>query len=593
MDNCSFLKDADCSLRIGRLVLRQEKLNNLWPRARVEVLLSLEVLAKKDGKYKTEYVQELKKYADSQTSAKEWLAFSKKLTAIYLNEKLNAEAEPYLIKIFQKEGNTENLYRKIYCQYQLQKYAEILDHLHQIPKVGPLANDIKTLVRESSLSLAKASAEKDRFSEYEKHLFQYLNLDPEPEKAEIAHADYLQRLLERQAFEKVIAEFNKLPPQKKFHGAYAKTMDQLMLLLFSMNRFQEAHDVLAKGAIFGQFRNFDDFWLRSLVALNGGLNERELKILVTTPPATRLAFLSLAALAQPRLVVTYFNLANPVDDKEKKIWLLSRQMVEGLRAVTLTDRETQKLADILSPLSLAAAPFKSEKLIKMVEFPQPSWSQERLSRVTPDAMERVRDIRRQIFKDLDGQTPEVQKRLLINGVVTEKKMGWFFDESPVPEGMSKDELRQYRKEIDAFASEYYQQAAEYQKLLAAVMSRENELFADRLPLPTNVEHWTRSRRSPLDLVDGEIRKGQTVRALIVLESQKSLEKVALGEYYRWRSFIVMNEFPHDVAASYLQDELLATNQADIILDWRELVGLAEIDQRNLASEVAKPKKGGK
>lgn len=588
MDNCVYLKDADCSLRIGQLVLRQKSLVNVWPRARVEILVALETLSSRDAKYRPQFIQELKNYSDIQIAAKEWLVFTKKLTVLYVNDKKFAEAEPYLIKIMQREYTAESLYRKIYCQYQLQKYADIVAHVPQIPKEGPLSNEIKTLIRESSLSLAKMFIEKNSFPEYEKYLFQFLNLQPDPEKADLVMADYLQKLLDRQAYDKVLTSYRQLPPQKKFQGAFGKTLEQLLLILFSMNRFQEANEVLAKGSVFGQYRVFDAYWLRVILALNGTLNEKELKVLGTSNSNVRISILSLAAVSKPKLVLEYFTVMAPIDDKEKRVWLLSRQMVQGGRILALTPQEIQNMAGVVSSEMLPVAPLKSERLTKLVEFPLPTWSQERLARVTPDAMERVKSIRRQLLKDLKGQTTDVQKRLISNGINVEKRMAWFFDESPVPEGLTAEELKEYKKEIEGFASEYYQQAIEYQKLMAVVISKENEIMGDRLPFPNNFERWAVNRKGPLELVSSELRKGLYLRALLILENQKALEKVAADDYYRWRSFIVMNQFPHDLAASYLQDELEAYKQTSVINEWKKVVGLISEADRSVASEKKTP-----
>lgn len=593
MDNCTYLKDPDCSLRIGRLVLRQKGLENVWPRARVEVLIALETLTGKDPKYRPEYLQELKAYADTQLTAKEWLAFTKKLTVLYVTDKKFAEAEPFLIKIMQKEYTAENLYRKIYCQFQMQKYAEIVAHLQQIPKEGAHSNEIRTLIRESSLILARGFIEKNNFAEYEKYLFQFLNLQPDPEKADLAMADYLQKLLDRQAYDKVIASYRQMAPQKKFTGPFGKTLEQLLVILFSMNRFQEANEILSKGSIFGQIRVFDSYWLRILLALNGSLNEREIKVLATSTPAVRMGLFSIAAVTQPKLVLDYFSLVNPIDEKEKKIWLFSRQMLEGARSLFLTDREQQGLAGVVGPEVVTVGPLKSERLTKMIEFPQPNWSQERLAKITPDAMERVKSIRRQLLKDLKGQTIDVQKRVINNGILVEKRMAWFFDESPIPEGLTADELKDYKAEIDSFASEYYQQAGEYQKLLAAVISKENELLVDRIPLPSNFDKISRGRKGIVELVESEFRKSHWLRAMLVLENQRALEKVAVEEFYRWRLYLVLNQFPHELAASYLQDELAAYKQNQVMNEWKKIVGLAADVTRSTASEPKQDSKAEK
>lgn len=585
MDNCAYLKDADCSLRIGRLVLRQPLLKNVWHRARVEVIVALETLSKRDAaKYQADFVNELKIFADTQPTAKEWVQFTKKLTSIYMTDKKYAEAEPYLIKILKVENTAENLYRKIFCQYNQNKFSDVVLHINQIPKEGSFQTEIRSLVRESSLNLAKENISKNNFENYEKYLFQFLNLQPEPEKADLAKSDYIQKLLERKYYDKVIAIFAKTPADKKFNGALQKPMELFLITLFSLNRFAEAKSTLAQGSIFGQFRAFDFYWTRVILSENESLNEKEMKILASSNPGVRLGILSLAAVSHPKLLKDYFRVAQPSDEKERKVWLLSRQMSEGEKSITLSSTELSSLGPVVSPDILPVSALKSEKLSKMIEFPQPNWSQQRLANITPDAMERVKSVRKQIIRDLKDQRLEVQKRLVINGLNVEKRMAWFFDESPIPEGLNAAELKEYKSQIDSFAQDYYQQINEYEKLLTLIISKENEVFSSKLAVPKNIANWKRPKSNLFEQVEQEVSRKKYLRALMVLESLKQLNSISVEEHYRWRSFAVLNQFPHEFASNYLQDELQIFKQVAILTDWSKLVGMP-LTLRSTASSV--------
>lgn len=574
MDNCAYLKDADCSLRIGRLVLRQPLLKNVWHRARVEVIVALETLSKKDAaKYQTEFVNELKMFADTQTTAKEWVPFTKKLTSIYMTEKKYAIAEPYLIKILKVENTSENLYRKIFCQFNQNKFSDVVLHINQIPKEGAFQTEIRALVRESSLSLAKENIDKNNFENYEKYLFQFLNLQPEPVKADLAKADYIQKLLERKFYDRVIAFFAKTPADKKFSGALQKPMELFLMTLFSLNRFNEAKTVLAQGSFFGQFRAFDFYWARVILSERDSFNDKEIKVLATANPGVRLGVLSLAAVSNPKFLKDYFRLVSPIDDKERRVWLLSRQMSEGEKSIALTQAEINAMGSVMSSDIFPVGALKSEKLSKMIEFPQPSWSQQRLATITPDAMERVKSVRKQIIKDLKDQRLEVQKRLVINGLNVERRMAWFFDESPIPQGLNAGELKEYKSQIDSFAQDYYQQINEYEKLLSLIISKENEVFSTKLMLPKNIASWKRPKSNVFEQIDHELSKKKYLRALMILESLKELNAISAEDQYRWRSFAILNQFPHDFASNYIQDELQVFKQVAILTDWSKLVGM--------------------
>lgn len=585
MDNCAYLKDADCSLRIGRLVLRQPLLKNVWHRARVEVIVALETLSKRDAaKYQADFVNELKLFADTQPTIKEWVPFTKKLTSIYMTNKKYAEAETYLIKILKIENTAENLYRKIFCQYNQNKFAEVALHINQIPKEGAFQTEIRSLVRESSLSLAQENIAKNNFENYEKYLFQFLSLQPEPAKADLAKSDYIQKLLERKHYDKVIALFAKTSADKKFNGALQKPMELFLMTLFSLNRFADAKATLVQGSIFGQYRSFDYYWSRTILSENESLSEKEIKILAASNPGVRLSILSLAAVSNPKLLKDYFRLFRPTDDKERKVWLLSRQMSEGEKSVALNSTDLNALVSVVSPDILPVGALKSEKLSKMIEFPHPNWSQRRLANITPDAMERVKSVRKQIIKDLKDQKLEVQKRLVINGLNVEKRMAWFFDESPIPEGLNAADLKEYKVQIDSFAQDYYQQINEYEKLLSLIISKENEVFSTKLTVPKNIANWKRPKSDLFWHVEQEVSKRKYLRALIVLESLKELNNISVEDHYRWRSFAVLNQFPHEFASNYLQDELQAFKQLAILTDWSQLVGVP-LTLRSTASSV--------
>lgn len=131
----------------------------------------------------------------------------------------------------------------------MKKNIEVIKHLKQIPTNGQYQKEIQFLIRESSLNLAKEFNDKNDFNNYEKYLFQYLGSQP-TKKAHLVMADYLQKLVVKQDFIKVINYYSKLTSNKKFEGVLSKPFEQLLINLFSMNRFQESFELLSKRVFF-------------------------------------------------------------------------------------------------------------------------------------------------------------------------------------------------------------------------------------------------------------------------------------------------------------------------------------------------------
>lgn len=581
LDNCQFLKDAECSMRTARLILKEEKLKKVWSRARSEILLAQEQLAKSNAEVSRDYQQDLRDYVDNEKPSKEWSFFAKKYSALLLTENKGTEAEIYLKKIYDYEPTPENLYRKMNYQYKAGKYGDIVSQAKSIPNEGPYNVELKSIVREASLASAQNESAKGNFEAYEKSLFQFLSLNPPEDKADLVRSDYLEKVLQQKNYDKVLQFFQTQPPEKKYQGVFAKPMEQLLLTLFSLNRFNEALALLKKDSKLGDHRKFDIYWFRIGVALNGGLSAAELKWLSSSDVATRISFFSIVSVSSPEIVQAYYSQYPPVDLKEKRLWILSRQISEGSKVVNFSKNELSALSGALGADILPVPVSTSERLAKMIDYPQPLWSQVRLAKVTPDAMERVRTIRRQLMRDLAKIRPEGQKRLILNAMYVEKRMAWFFENTPVPKELSPDEKKQYRAELDNFAIEYRQQIAEYLSLLSAVISIENEQVASNIPLPDNFKNWKRNRAEPLLVVEQEAQGGHHSRAMIILESKKLIGQIEDADYYRTRSYLVLSQFPSDFSAQYIQSELVTVKQESVLREWKNLVGMAP--ERGVAS----------
>lgn len=571
LENCRFLKDSECSLRMSRTIRRKENLKQLWPLAQKTILVSLEELTAKDPKYKNEYLDELKSFVATEKDVRLWLLFSKKLTALYFDDKKYVEAEPHLVRILQKEPSNENYYRLMLCLFSEAKHAEVIHLSNKAPKSGALAKEMESMVRESSLHLAKESFEKGDFVKYEDFIQKHLSLQTDRVKASLLWVDYHQKLLDRSEFNKALSLMRKVDGSELLVIPLAKVTELLIVNLFSMNRFQEACSLIASKSKFGQYPLFDPYLARCLILSSSTLGADQFAGIHGLGPEPQRSLLSLSALTLPQWVDQYYKKFPPVDEKDKKIWLVGRQMLEGTRGITTQPGERRTTFAWLPSELILGISTASEKFANQIVYPQSHLSQERLGRAIPVVMEQIKRLRQLVAVDLKAHSTDVQRRVIINAINAERRMGWFFDESPKPEGLNPLELKEYNAEIDQYAQGYYAQISEYLKLLARIELKSSEVNMGRLEIPADLEKWVRPQKGAFEIMAKVAAQNKFFDAMVILESLQNLGKLKPDDFYRWRSYLVMKQFPHEFSAHYLGEELEAAGQKVVIEEWRRQI----------------------
>lgn len=588
LDNCTIIKDAECSLKLSRDILKIESLKSVWGRAQIQLVTALEMLSQADAKYKDDYFNELITLVKSQEANVQWVALAKKLTVFYVENKKFEEAYPYLDRIYKKEATPENLYRKVYCAYELKNYIDVVSHSKLLPSKGtPFYNELIGLFRESNIQLAQDSAKGNDFNKYEEHLSEFLKLNPDEAKADFARADYFQRLLEKEQYDKLLKGLQSVNSAKRYIDPYKKTTQALLMNMFKDGKAREVFKFLSQDSTIGLYPDFNHYWFRALWVMQPFLTKKEHAILYQGNPKERNTVIGLLTLSRPAAVIQYFTDFSPRDDNEKRILLLSLQIKEGSRETILPNQYLEILQSILPPELLNTRITTSEKLVGYVEFPNVKWSEKKLERVMPDAVSRIRTIRAQVLRDVVGKGYAVQKRILSVALDSENKMVEFFKAAPVPNGMTSENEKAYREELANVSAEFAEQAGEYKKMIESIDAKLVELKKSEVQIPKNLNEWPKPNSEVTKLVDSELNERNAFGALLILESQRAFEKLSDDDYYSLRAYSVLRSLPNSVAAKYVQDELTSAKQDKLIQKWRELVENPVDPKREITSEKNK------
>jgi tetratricopeptide (TPR) repeat protein len=585
LDNCTFNKDSVCTLRLSREILKINSLKSIWGRAQLQLVGSLEILSQKDAKYKDEYFEELSALVKSQENTPQWITLVKKLTVFYVEAKKFEEAFPFLEKIHKKELNAENLYRKLYCAYELKNYKEVTAHSKLLPQKGaPFHNELSVLFREANIMMAQDSAKGEDFDKYEAHLSEFLKLAPDDAKSDIARVDYFQRLLDKEMYDKVLKGMDELSPVKKYNDPYKKTTQSLLLGMFKNGRAREVHKFLAKDSKLGVYPDFNHYWFRAAWIMKPYLPKKENEVLYQSNPKDRASIIGMLTLTKPETVIQYFTDFPPRDEKEKRIMLLSLQIQQGSKEAILPAKYLAVVQSVLPVELMNTQITPSEKLVGYVEFPEPSWPDKRLEKVMPDAVSRIRTIRSQVLRDVVGRSYAVQRRILTTALTSETRMVDFFKAAPIPKGLTPENEKSYRDEIAGISTEFAEQGGEYSKMIENIDAKVADLKKGELGVPAKLNDWPRPGGDVTKLVEAELAQKNGFGALVILESQRAYEKLSDEDYYSLRAYVVLKTIPNSVTAKYIQDELVTAKQEKLIEKWKELLESSGSAKREVATD---------
>lgn len=570
LDNCQILKDSNCTVRYARAIIANKKLSNLRTRARVDLLVALETLKSRDPKLADQWFAELKDFVDKEGALKEWLIFAKKLTVEYNRQKKFEENRPYLVKVFEKENTTGNLFRIAQCDFELAKYDQVIDLETKIPPQGENIDDIRVLIRESHLRLAQVASESKDFDKYEGHIQKFLGLQNDEKKADLARVDYFSRLMGLKSFSKVVEGLASLPAAKRYSSGYAQISEQLVVNLLLEGQFKTVLDYLKKDTTYGKFKSFDRYRLRAQFATSRSFDGQDLLALSEMSEADRNSILSLLSLSSPQVVEQYFARYTPKSKFEKQMELTAIQILQGDWEPMLTDEQMKRMKEVLPATLFNVKEASSENFAKVITIPTLEMAPDKQAKFTEQSMTRVRQLRGKVATDLQGRSVKIQKRIIENAKGYEKKLADFLKSAPVPEGVTGPDAENYKKELASVAAEFDGQAAEYDKMIAQLEAGHAQ--ANRAVIePPSLDDWPEVSGDIAKRIEVEFAAQNNFGAFVILESARIMNAIESDDYYKLRGFCIFRSFSNKVTASLFKAELEAAGQTALLDKWKKLV----------------------
>lgn len=188
-------------------------------------------------------------------------------------------------------------------------------------------------------------------------------------------------------------------------------------------------------------------------------------------------------------------------------------------------------------------------------------------------MKRVRKVRAEVVKELPQQLSDVQVRVLIAASKLESDLGQLILSSPIPEGFTPEQQTQYKIGLQDLAKEFVDQAAEFEKTRAVLVSKkqDDEMAAAELVMPPfDAQKWKWPAIEHKDVLLQLCKAGRFTGAILSLDLQHSAKEVSDKDYYAMRAGILNLAFGNAIMADYVRRELADAHQDELISEWKAM-----------------------
>lgn len=564
LDVCVDLKDWSCINQVGLEIagdIPDEKTRPaLRSRAEIERLAALDELTKSDAsKYRSDLIKAAEHFVATSPQSPRWEGVANRLADLYVEDKKFVPATDLLNRIYQTIPSQKSFYRLQWVRFSQENYKELLaDKRNATLKDAPDPR-LAELYRESALKMALKARADGNLADYSAQIQNFIAFNNDPKKTLVARRDFFGFLIERGDMDGATRALAALPPQERCSKDYDDLLNDLCVKKLRAGDFKDIPELLpAPQCAHGDFQSY------RMVALIGVAGKPDPSLLLALPPVKRSYFLSVLALAQPKFVISFFDDHGPKNETERAAQQIAVRLVRG--------RWDE------APVKVSTKPLFSERKIQELVFPKAS--DKHFTAKLKFIVESVPLIRKWTIKGMKGRTPEVQIRMLSAAEGFEKKVAGLILNSPIPPGLSEEQLKEYRAGLSGMAKGYTDQAAEYAKLAAAEqkviddgVKHEQDLI---IPVPAQSKWaWPKSMSdSVAKPIWTLVEKTNSAGALLIADLNRDHMLKDDHDYFAARAGVLLygnrtlKEAEFQVMQRYVLDELKAQKMDDVIQQWR-------------------------
>ncbi len=541
------------------IISDQPHLNNLLENAYLNQIAALDQLNTDPSRR----AQRLKEYVEKFPNSSRWPQIAKWYSQIEMTAGNFDIALKYWTKLMTIEPNDENFYQLQFCRFKLLDYNGVMGDPRNKTYLKPQSN-LMELYRETALKVAEGAKDKDP-AQYRRSIEEFINLSTDPEKARIARLDYFNYLLANNLLDEANQRYVVLSAEEKKIPAYEGFRQELWKKAVE----KEQYELAVKTSPTKQ-----QFILSTLLA-GRAVDPKDLDQL---PAAEKGYFLGLYALFNPDYTIRYLK-RSPVGSNDRDLLVLSYRIKLNQWQLTRTPELEKVLGrNFAFAEATSAEKLAVEKLIDEVKFPDLSkYSAAKQARAVEDNLYLVRKHRKTALRSIAGKSPATQFHVLEKMEQLETKMAQFLLSSPIPGGLTPEQIEQYKTGLKGAADEFTQQAQQF-KLLSD-KSREGMdkskkwLEARTLPQP-EMGSWPWpdgvAKNERLLSVFKLVKAGNILGGMSLLDYLRPSELTKDESFFAVRVGTILQMKPTDTLRIYLLEELEKSKQKNIIEEWSKL-----------------------
>ena len=565
LDVCEDTREYSCIDRVADFIQRDRSVpSSLQERAAVDQLAALEAwleILKSDPrddlrmKTREKFLVRLAQFHQARPQSGVWGKISRRYSELLVEAKEHSRAIQVLERVYQQEKQDPKLaldlfYRIQWIRFESKQHKALIDD----PRMnGYETKDarLQDFRKESSLALAVAAREAEDYTAFGTRLLDFLRLNRDPKKREIALSDLFSTWLTQGMDEPALKVALPLSPAERWSPPFQAAMGQLWRKRMMVGDFAGAQAVLVGAPVEENEKGALTRFTASGEVPSGwkGIGK-----------AQKSYFLGVAALTRPELLLRK-DLNSALATAEERALLELAQRVR---------RGTWEEAKVIPPSQVLSS-------LKRLELPERRTPEAQYSSMLQKAVEQVREARNKIPAELTQQLPEIRIELLELAEESEIKVSKAILASPRPAGLGEAQVQEYNTQIDALAREFTDQAKEFSKTRTALEERYAKESKEKSDLhPPKVDprdwKWPEFERKHLLAMRKLAQSGDLLGAYVILDllkgDQERKPAVSQDEYYRLRVGLAFDAKANEALRRQLGDELRAAGLTDLLDDWR-------------------------
>lgn len=507
-------------------------------------------------------ITEVENYLKEFPQTKDKTRLLNRLAELYMLDEQFEKALPSLEQLMTLDPNETNSYNVIWSLFKLNRLPEVVGStaLSQYPKSAK----IQEVYREAHLKLAQEAQSKGEDAEYEANLKKYLSLNPTFEQSNVVKASLLNSFLTKNDLNSYCQQRSALNEKEKSSKIILDTEEIALDKMFLTGPLLNCSWSAKKGP---QSRDFKMILYQKsqkkalspdMEAAIWKMNQDQQSI-----------FWGLLAMTEPKKM-SQVKLPKNVSSSIADLFWLSLQISQNTDNPNVPANLKSALGSRTSTVKVLKTTSSINKIIKEASFPGEKASMAKFSKSLEDLIYRSKLIKTKFQKESPDLANSTKKTVLEEASEFERKVARTIRNSPVPEGLTAEELAGYKSELDKAAIDYDKQAEEYDKALGDVKARiwveEQEAESNRIAKIEDKDwfwqgdEYTKFKQS--------IAEYGSFYTLLKLETNRSTQALTELDYARTRAGVLLMIRNDEFMRGQVRRELVALNAVELLDKWK-------------------------